>query len=406
MMQREFYMPPLAPFRHRQPRIALYSHDALGMGHMRRNSLIAQALSAPPVNAVVLLISGAKEMNAIKLAAGVDCITLPALSKGPDGGYQPRNLAISRNRLIELRTRTIAAALDAFEPDMLIVDKIARGVFRELDPSLETMRKRRKACVLGLRDVLDDPATVEREWKEMDNEAAVAEYYSAVWVYGDPTVYDLLREYNLSAEVARRVRFTGYLDPSVRQLGQCDESATAALRELPRDRGLVFCEVGGGEDGQRLAGAFAEAEIPSNSTGVVLTGPFMPDPLREKLLEQAERKPNLRVVEFTSEPMNILRRADRVIAMGGYNTVCELLCLEKRALIVPRTTPRTEQLIRAERLRDLGVLDVLDPDSMTPQKLSEWMNREVPVPVGIRELIDFNALERIPHLARALLAAA
>src|SRR3712207_9415316 len=69
------------------------------------------------------------------------------------------------------------------------------------------------------------------------------------------------------------------------------------------------------------------------------------------------------VLEFVPEPALLLARADFVVAMGGYNTVCEALSFEKRALIVPRVTPRREQMVRAERLRDRGLIDVLDRKS-------------------------------------------
>ncbi len=390
----------------RPPRIALYSHDALGMGHMRRNSLIAQALAAPPLNAIVLLISGAKELSAMKLARGVDCLTVPSLSKDSAGGYQPRNLAISRAMLMEMRARTIAAAVDVFDPHMLIVDKLPRGVFRELDPTLERMRSRGRVCVLGLRDVLDDPVTVRREWSEAESDRAVADYYHAAFVYGDPTVYDLLAEYGMSQEMTTRVRFTGYLDPSVRALGEPDHAAASTLASIAPDNEVVFCEVGGGQDGEALANAFTEAELPRGFTAVLVTGPFMPAPARDRLAATARKKPNLRVLEFTSEPTHILRRSSRVIAMGGYNTVCEVLCLGKPALIVPRTTPRTEQLIRAERLRDLGLLDVMDPENLSPLSLSQWIAADTTPPPDIRDRIDFNGLSRIPHLAHDLLAVA
>jgi predicted glycosyltransferase len=405
-MQSQNFMTSVSLNWRASPRIALYSHDALGMGHMRRNALIAQVLAAPPLNAVVLLVSGAKEMNAMRLAHGVDCVTLPALSKESDGSYRPRNLAISRQRLIDLRAQTIAAALEAFDPDMLIVDKQPRGVLCELDPALDQMRRRRKICVLGLRDVLDDPDTVRREWEESDSDGAVAEYYQAAFVYGDPTVYDMLREYRMSQAMQERVRFTGYLDPGVRELGDPDHAATAALAAINPDDKLVFCEVGGGQDGEHVAAAFAEADLPRGYTGVLMTGPFMPVAARERLAAVASHKRNLHVIEFTSEPTHLLRRAERVVAMGGYNTVCEVLSLEKRALIVPRTFPRTEQRIRAERLHDLGALDLMTPGELTPARLSEWVAADRAAPAAIREKIDFNGLSRIPHLTHDLLSAA
>jgi predicted glycosyltransferase len=50
-----------------------------------------------------------------------------------------------------------------------------------------------------------------------------------------------------------------------------------------------------------------------------------------------------------------------VVAMGGYNTFCEILSWNKPALIIPRTTPREEQLIRAQNAANLGIVCLLDP---------------------------------------------
>jgi predicted glycosyltransferase len=48
--------------------------------------------------------------------------------------------------------------------------------------------------------------------------------------------------------------------------------------------------------------------------------------------------------------------------MGGYNTFCEVLSLNKRALIVPRTVPRLEQFIRISRAAALGLVSMLVDD--------------------------------------------
>jgi predicted glycosyltransferase len=54
-------------------------------------------------------------------------------------------------------------------------------------------------------------------------------------------------------------------------------------------------------------------------------------------------------------------KALAIVAMGGYNTFCEILTLDKPALIIPRSVPRQEQLIRAERSEKLGLISMLDP---------------------------------------------
>ncbi len=69
----------------RKLRVALYSHDTMGLGHMRRNLLIAQTLMNCPSPPVILMIAGAREAGALPLPAGVDCLTLPSLGKDIEG---------------------------------------------------------------------------------------------------------------------------------------------------------------------------------------------------------------------------------------------------------------------------------------------------------------------------------
>src|SRR5262245_187949 len=186
-------------------RIALYSHDTMGIGHVRRNLLIAQTLVRSASGTSILLIAGAREACAFALPPGVDCLTLPSLSKDGDGAYETRRLGIDKEELVTLRARAVAAALDSFGPDVLIVDKVPRGALCELDLALHTLRTRgRTSCVLGLREVLDDPASVRREWDSLGNEDAIRTYYDAIWVYGDPLVYDPVAEYGFAADVAAK----------------------------------------------------------------------------------------------------------------------------------------------------------------------------------------------------------
>jgi len=385
-------------------RVALYSHDTMGLGHMRRNLLLAQALKRSPLRAIVLMIAGAREATILMSAAGVDCVALPSLRKDADGHYHPRHLEIPLQQLLALRGKTTRAALEAFDPDVLIVDNVPRGAVRELDPVLESLRaKRRTRLVLGLRDVLDDPITLQSQWAHAQNQDAVRLYYDAIWVYGDPVVYDTVREYAFAPDVAAKVRYTGYLDQRARLsvAGFKGKDAVAALG-LPLGR-LALCLVGGGQDGTELAEAFVEAELPPDTNGVVVTGPCMPAQVQRRLCRGAARRPGRRVVRFMREPTRLLRHADYVIAMGGYNTVCEILSFGKPALIVPRVKPRCEQLIRAERLRALGLVEVLHPADLSPAALSAWLARgPAPVPPA-RGRIDLNGLDRIPRLLRELL---
>lgn len=385
-------------------RVVLYSHDTMGLGHMRRNLLIAHALSGSPLRAVVLLIAGSRRATAFSLPASTDCLTLPSLHKEPDSSYRPRRLSVELRELIQLRAAAIRSAVSSFEPDLLIVDNVPRGAVRELDPTLQDIREGgRTRCVLGLRDVLDAPARVRRDWTRAANEDAIRTFYDAVWVYGDRAVYDLAREYDLAPDVAARMRYTGYLDQRARlMLSQNDGENASQISRLPRAP-FALCLVGGGQDGARVADAFAQADLPAGLSGVIVTGPFMETTLQARLQTLAAERPHLSVVEFVREPMQLAARAARLVAMGGYNTTCEAVSLGKRTLIVPRVHPRSEQLIRATELQARGLVEVLHPDSLSPGALSSWLaseDRQLPTAA---DRIDMNGLSRIPQLAEDVL---
>ena len=378
-----------------RPRVALYSHDTMGLGHMRRNVLVARALAESKLGAITLMIAGAPEASEVCESAGVSCLALPPLAKGADGCYTSRTLDVGVQDLIALRGHTICAALEAFEPDALIVDNVPRGAMRELDDALQYVRRRgRTRCVLGLRDVLDEAHTVRREWHMARNLDAIKSLYDEVWIYGDPAVYDPIRSYGFPQAVAERTRYVGYLDQRARLAAIPDAWDELAPRlDLPPGR-LAVCVVGGGQDGGELAEAFAEAVRPPDMSGVIVTGPFMPDALGARLRRMAVGSPRLRVLGFVAEPLWLLRRADRVVAMGGYNSVCEILSLGKPALIVPRVTPRREQAIRAERLAALGLVDVLSMETLSPDRISDWLAREPPLHVA-HHTVDLNGLARL-----------
>ena len=64
--------------------------------------------------------------------------------------------------------------------------------------------------------------------------------------------------------------------------------------------------------------------------------------------------------------------------MGGYNTFCEILSFDKRAVIVPRTQPRMEQFIRAKRAEELGLSSMLTDDDVRDWKRMATALRQLP----------------------------
>ncbi|WP_052249770.1 hypothetical protein [Tateyamaria sp. ANG-S1] len=384
----------------RAPRIMLYSHDTLGYGHLRRNLLIAKALSELDPKPEILLIGGMREAGAFALPSGTDCVTLPAYAKQSDGSYRPRELGDDIARLARMRSRIIKSVAAGFDPDLLIVDNVPRGAQFELDDTLAALSRRGNCrIVLGLRDVIDDSQVVRRQWLRQRNFETVRRYYDQVWIYGDPQLYDILSDCSMGERFGSRAHYLGLLDPTAR--GETKQAALDLETIAGNDqRPYVFCAVGGGRDGADLCEAFARAPMPKGHRGVLVTGTQMPETLRDSVLKHAEAREDMVVLPFVHEPFGVMAGATRLVGMGGYNTTMEFLAIEAPALIVPRCKPRREQVMRTTRLAARGLVSMLKPEELSPASIGDWLAKPVS---QTGTMPDMAGLARVQDMAHAAL---
>jgi predicted glycosyltransferase len=365
----------------RRTRILTYSHDGFGLGHLRRNLRIAQALVGELPSAAVLMAAGSPAAPSFPIPPHVDFLKLPSLSKVGNDHYVSARLGLDRAGVSDLRSAVLTATIKSFAPDLILVDFYPLGAQGELEAALREVRRSRPATVtvFGCRDILDSPDQVRREWHDTGQIAAVEALFDRVLIYGSREVYDPIAEYDLPDGFARRVLFTGYL---------FEPSATLPSRRA--DPPTVVCTLGGGEDGHFLARAFLAAVeyLAGQGIGlqaVLVTGPLMPHAAREEVVRDAARL-GVSCREFERDIPALLATADAAVAMAGYNTVCEVLAAGTPTVLVPRVEPRTEQSIRARRLAELGLVRSMAPAEATPQVLGDALLDLIHDPTAVRPL--------------------
>lgn len=353
-------------------RLALFSHDTLGLGHLHRSMNIARALTAQHPGLSVLLLTGSPAVHRYALPEGVDYIKLPAVKKVAAEEYEARSLGLDGKGVLEMRTNLILRSLQDYAPDVLLVDHAPVGMKGEMRPTLEWLTRQRPGCVkvLGLRDVIDDAEYVRGLWRERGTYDVLEKLYDRVFVYGTREIYDPTVEYGFPAAVAAKTEFCNYVREH-RPDGIDDE----ASRIEPHAKKLVTVTIGGGDGGgETVIGNYLQmlrrfsGEIDFES--VILSGPFLPADLHRRFVEEIQGLP-ARLVDFVPSTSPFLARADLVISTCGYNTMTQNLSWARRALIVPRVMHRQEQWIRAKRFADLGFVDCLHPDQTTPERLHE-----------------------------------
>jgi len=373
-------------------RLFIYSQDGMGLGHLRRTRNIAEQVLRLEPESRVLAVADAPAAPFFSRLPGLAYAKIPTIVKTGSSSWTTGSPEQTIAETTDARARQLLGAFREFEPDAVLVDHMPVGARGELKPLLECLSEMRErpALMLGLRDILDLPEVIHETWTSLGVFEALP-LYDEVLIHGSKDVFDTASVYDL-ASGPPDVGYTQYVTPS----SQPAEGRTQS--EGP----LLLMMGGGGADAFPLARAFVDAigtiTRTSRVRAVVLTGPNMPVHDRQEISKRASTLP-IEVQTSVTDARSWMSEADAIVTMGGYNSLCEVLQLEKRALVVPRAGPSAEQRMRGRLFADLGLIRYLDPGDLAPEIMAE----------SLQQLLEERTLpdpERIPPLDGALQAAA
>ncbi|GGB41170.1 membrane protein [Roseibium aquae] len=377
--------------RSKSPKILIYSHDSFGLGHLRRCRAIAHALVGAFDDLSVMILSGSPIIGSFEFRSRVDFVRIPGVIKLRNGEYTPQSLHLNIDHTLEIRSSIIEHTAEVFEPDIFIVDKEPLGLRGEVVSTLEALKGTDTRLVLGLRDVMDDPAILRDEWDRKNVMPALERLYDEIWIYGPEGICNPVEGIALPKTVTQKLQYTGYLRRAL--------PAHAEGQPLPEpfgDEPFILVTPGGGGDGvemvdwvMRAYEAYARPLFPA----LIVLGPFMPAASVTEFTERAENLRDVEVIRFTPQIEPYLAAATAIVGMGGYNTFCEILSFDKPTLLVPRIVPRREQAIRAARAENSGLLRVLPIDhypntDLMTVALADLPRAPRPSAAGVDNLLD------------------
>jgi predicted glycosyltransferase len=401
-------------------KILFASNELVGLGHLRRTLKLAACIQAELVNVSMLILTASDMAHAFPLPKGLDIIQIPGVRRSNENPttYCPLRLPLAFEDVGKLRAQIIRATASAYHPDLFFVDYRPDGLAGELIPTLRALKRRRQTkLVLILRDILGDPTYVRERWLTDRAMEALTSYYDEIWVFGCQSFYDPIREYNIPAAIARKIRFCGYLDT------ESSVSLVAAREHILRDFGVstgpfVLVTIGGSSVGFALLDTYMRAleRFPDelNVFSLLVGGPALSKEQREIICRRCDiicsrfSRRRVQFTDFLPDLVDHMAAADVVVSLGGYNTVTEILRLAKRALIVPYKGVHDEQLIRASLLEDFGLVRTIHPGRLSAKNLAEnvldAIRDEPPTRQQLQRLgIHFDGLHRFRiHLTRLL----
>src|SRR6266540_2270353 len=392
VLQEQKIVEPSGPVSRRPSsyRFLFYSHDGLGLGHTRRHLAVARALTGLAPDASVLLATGSDVMSRLNLTPPIDILKLPGLRKVANDEYAPRRLRISFSEIRALRSDLLHAAVKAYRPTVVLVDKHPFGAKGEFRAGLEELRAAGGCAVLGLRDILDEPGNVFKEWSAYRMRERIAEFYDLVLVYGERSVFNPVAEYEFPESLAARTRFCGYV-VNRDEAEAAAEPRSSAVSRANGVRRTVLATAGGGEDGFFLLQTFIRAAARASWEGIAVAGPMSPGP-ELKTLQLLAHEAKVTLHTFVPNLSQMFRTVDALVCMGGYNTLVEAVSRGVPTVCVPRTAPRREQLIRARAFERMGLLSVITPEKVNAGNLGR----------AIRSVVGASRPERLARVRPVL----
>lgn len=355
------------------PAVLLYAQDVRGLGHITRSVTIARHMLAAYPEAVAYITTRSRYAHEYPLPERCEYIKLPTRLAPRTIAQAPEEEERSKEHFRNLRRQILRAVALGLTPDLVLVDHEPLGASGEFRDGLWALKAEspHTKFVFGLRDIMDDPDRIRAEWRDSGVYDALEGLYDGIAVYGSPDLYDVVAVYDIPPSVQPKLHYCGYVvrDPPA----SIDRVAVRERYGLPARGPLVLAAVGSGYDGYPVLDAAMTALDRLQRkfrmlSAIVVTGPFMSPEKKAALAALAT--PTCRVVE-RADNYQLMAAADAMVSMGGYNSVCEALATACPLVIVPRSTHKIEQQIRARMLAEHGVARWIHPKELHGECLAE-----------------------------------
>ncbi|MFN7949660.1 MAG: glycosyltransferase [Blastocatellia bacterium] len=382
-----------------KPKVMFYCQHVLGMGHLIRSLAVVGGLT----DFEVCFINGGEWLSGVVPPAHVEIVNLPPIiSDAEFRELQTSDQTLSLDEIKAQRRQMLQSTFAGVQPQALVIEMFPFGRRKFADELLPLLAQARASgsntkIACSLRDIL----VSKRDQLRFESAACriANEFFDLVMIHSDPHFQRLEETFSLAGELRCPVVYTGFVAP------ESQPPASDVLTAENNER-LIVVSIGGGRVGSELIRCAIDAsKLISNRLPhrlLIFTGPYLPEAEFEQLRAQAMNLPFVTLQRFTPDLTAILRQADLSLSMAGYNTCLNLIVSGTRAIVYPFTgNNNQEQRIRAEKLRALGLVEIISQDELRPDRLAELMLQSLDRPRPDNDSLQLN-LNGVAGAAAAL----
>lgn len=357
-------------------KILFYCQYLAGMGHLVRSTEIIRSLVQ---DFEVCFVNGGQVVPGFELPSAMDVIHLPAVWE--DGNeLKPVDSSQSIEAVKENRTTKLLKIFEQFEPDCLIIECFPfskHKLIYELVPLIEQAQASEHPVkiVCSLRDLIMTQPMSDRARSKRQEKVCklINQYFDLVLFHSDPQVQRLEECFARVGDLNCEVYYTGYVAQSPpEEIAPTGDDLACLSHTGP----MIVASVGGGRHGYGLLSALVAASSSLEKTLphkiYAFTGPFMAEAEFLQLQTMAASS-NITIRRFTPHLIDYMSKAELSISLAGYNTTMNILRTGVRSLVFPFSSEHQsgEQTLRSEKLEQMGVVNILRPEELAPDRLAE-----------------------------------
>lgn len=354
------------------PRILLYCHNAVGIGHIARTGCIGKAIREISPSTDVLVITGSRQVYPGLIPNNIATVKLPAarlIYQDEEFHAIPQDLSIPFDELIKLRSEIISSVIDVFRPDIWVVDHNPAGFYHELDKSLALYKEKvhQGKLILGIRGIAYGLSDSQSYFEKYAN--YLVDYYDHLLIYTDPKIMKVNSLEKMPASVQSKVFYTGYISRTKSLLNpnivQSNDNASKK----------IIVAVGSGGVGYPVlkcaVQALAIAKNPQWDVTIV-GGLYLGDQEKSKIIEMVGNLPsecNVKYEQFLDDLPDQLSDTDLFIGRAGYNSLVDVISSNCSAIVIPYETVMGDQLLNAQNLSCFYDMTILREKDLSPENL-------------------------------------
>lgn len=371
-------------------RVLIAVTHLLGAGHLTRAAALARAFARKGHETT--LVSGGTPARLADLG-GARLVQLPPVrTVGTDfKTLLDENLQPTDETYLDRRQAILLDTLRSTRPDILITElfpfgrRVLAGEFTTLIEAARRLNPRPR-ILCSIRDILVAPAKAERIAQAHER---ILQNYDAVLVHGDPDLVPLDASWPVDERIRPFLRYTGYVDEN-------EDAVSGGHRH-----GIV---VSGGSSAASLPlyrAALDAARLITDRPWHILIGRGVSEEDFQALQDNA---PAHAVIERARPDFRtLLASAEISVSQAGYNTVVDLLRCGVRSVLVPfEAGHETEQRLRAERLKSIGLAEIVSEDDLSGTRLAEAIRQGLSQPASSPPIVAIDGARRSVIIAESM----